>query len=146
MLYSRTMEATEVPTVALNVDLYTSGVQEEQFRRRLATLLVAALRERGMEQRYLASQVGVTPTTVSRWLTGRFSPKGYELHRIAEALGLDADLILFPPPTQLEAVRTQRRGPIPEDEAAIAEAEAARKRESAGERLHELKPPAASSK
>jgi transcriptional regulator with XRE-family HTH domain len=136
------MNATDVPSVAAFDGLYTSGVHEEQFRRRLASLLVAVIRERRIEQKDLAAEVGVTSATMSRWLTAKHAPKSYELHRIAEALGLSGDDLLFPSPTQTESLstRAKKSGPIPEDEAAIADAEAAMRRERAAQPPQELRP------
>lgn len=50
------------------------------------TPLAVALDELGIAKSTLAKAVGVTPATVSRWLSGKRNPSGPRLKRIAEVL------------------------------------------------------------
>ena len=51
--------------------------------------------ERGLTQLELANRAGVTPSTVYGWESGKYEPKGRQLRKIAEVLGVhmeDIDL------------------------------------------------------
>jgi len=49
---------------------------------------------RGLTQRQLAAQAGVTPEQVSRWLSGRYVPSTANLRQLASALQVSVDVLL----------------------------------------------------
>lgn len=62
----------------------------ETIPRRLANLL----RANGMAQAELAAEIGATPVTVSRYLTGQRSPRAPYIIRMARSLATTPDYIL----------------------------------------------------
>jgi transcriptional regulator with XRE-family HTH domain len=56
--------------------------------------LVDQLRQRGWRAVELARRLGVPSGTVSRWLSGERTPTARSCDRLAEILGVDADLVL----------------------------------------------------
>lgn len=66
------------------------------YRRRLGQNIAAFRTAFGEKQQELADYLGLEVETVGRWERGSREPKAYELHRIAERYGLDADWLLNP--------------------------------------------------
>lgn len=65
------------------------------YRRQSTTFgpwLLARLKDAGLTQGEFAERVGVSPTTVSRWVNGRV-PDGSFIDQIADVLVLDYDLV-----------------------------------------------------
>jgi len=56
--------------------------------------ILPLLEKRAMTQAKLAETVGVTATTMSRWISGSRVPKANHLLYMADALGVSADYIL----------------------------------------------------
>ena len=53
------------------------------------------LEERGISQKQLANTVGVTPATLSRWITGETEPPALDIiTSIAKSLNVSADYLL----------------------------------------------------
>lgn len=52
--------------------------------------IVEAYHRSGLTQEQLAGRVGVNRSTVSDWFTGKITPRGRNVARLREALGLDA--------------------------------------------------------
>ena len=50
--------------------------------------LAEKLKKLGLTQRKLAEQAGVSPATVSRWLSGEFEPDLANLRKINQVLGV----------------------------------------------------------
>lgn len=57
---------------------------------RFAEVVREALKRNKLTQRNLAEMIGVEPTTVSRWVTGRARPSPHNLIAIYRSLGIDA--------------------------------------------------------
>lgn len=53
-----------------------------------------AIQEKGLSQTYVARQLGVRNATVGDWVAGRFTPRGDNLRRLAEVLGMTTDDLL----------------------------------------------------
>jgi lambda repressor-like predicted transcriptional regulator len=63
---------------------------DQDFSERLA----AAMEDRGLDANALSMIAGVTPSTVQRWLTGKFKPRYASLKRIADTLDVSCDYLL----------------------------------------------------
>jgi transcriptional regulator with XRE-family HTH domain len=64
----------------------------------LGDILIAARKEQGLSQQEVASRLRIYPSAYGRWETDRF--RSASLERVvaaAQALDLDARLIVFPP-------------------------------------------------
>jgi len=54
-------------------------------------------RKRLLTQEELAAKVGVTFTTISNWETGEAPPRVRNIRKLAEALSVAPEQIIFPP-------------------------------------------------
>lgn len=61
----------------------------------MANRIEIALRNKGGNQSELARFVGVTPQAVQKWIAGESEPKGKNLARAAEFLGVSASYLQF---------------------------------------------------
>lgn len=57
-------------------------------------VLVTAMRRLGLSQREVAQRVGVSESTVGKWLHRQTLPSGQFLTRLAEVLGLKSDQLI----------------------------------------------------
>lgn len=71
----------------------------------IARNLQNLLNERGLEQKNLANAVGVSETTVSRWLNGEREPKGKIRKKVAEFFGINESELYV---STNEVIRTDR--------------------------------------
>lgn len=62
----------------------------EDFGKKLSFLL----KDKGLSQRELAKSIGVTETTISRYASGGRVPRGSEIKKIADVLGVSIDFLL----------------------------------------------------
>jgi transcriptional regulator with XRE-family HTH domain len=60
----------------------------------LGARIARAVREKGLTQTDVARTLGVRNATVGDWVAGRFAPRGDNLRRLAEVLGMTADELL----------------------------------------------------
>lgn len=74
----------------------TRGIADFQPKR-----LQQALETRSLTQGQLASLVGVSPATVSKWRSGDQSPESHKLERLATTLNLESDWFTRPLPAQV---------------------------------------------
>lgn len=56
----------------------------------LGARIARAVREKGLTQTDVARTLGVRNATVGDWVAGRFAPRGDNLRRLAEVLGMSA--------------------------------------------------------
>jgi transcriptional regulator with XRE-family HTH domain len=59
-----------------------------------ADRLKSVMEERNIDAYLLASITNVSPTTVQRWLDGKFEPRHKNLARIVDALDVSSDRLL----------------------------------------------------
>ena len=86
---SRIADAIEIPIEVLLGDL--SDLSEYQFGERLKTLRHA----NGMTLQDLSVMADVSHATISLWETGAAEPKASDVGRLAKALGISCDLLIF---------------------------------------------------
>ncbi len=60
----------------------------------LARFLHDALRQRNMSLRRFSQEVGISPSTLSRWLSGKQAPSPESCRKMAEALSLPPEQVL----------------------------------------------------
>lgn len=60
-----------------------------------AELLSKYMYDNRMTQQMLAERVGVTRQTIALWSTGKTLPKGKNLKRLADTIGVSESVILF---------------------------------------------------
>lgn len=74
-------------------------VDDEQadYQRRLGAAIVELRTYRGLSQATLASEIGRSEPTLSRWETGKSQPSTYDLMRLCQILEAPAELLVFPP-------------------------------------------------
>lgn len=56
--------------------------------------ILTLLKKRGMTQRELATEIGVTETSISRYISGQWVPKANIVVYMADALNTTTDYIL----------------------------------------------------
>ena len=66
----------------------------QEWRYAFGTRLFRARSAKGMSQRDLGKLVGVHHNTISTYEMGAHEPTAHVLHRICEALDVDADVLL----------------------------------------------------
>jgi transcriptional regulator with XRE-family HTH domain len=52
------------------------------------------MEDRGLDVNALSMLAGVSPSTIQRWLDGKYTPRFKSLKRVAEALGVSYDYLL----------------------------------------------------
>lgn len=57
------------------------------------TMFQKLIRTRGVKQKWLAQQVGVSEVTMSNWMRGTFKPTDENLQKVAEVLNMDFQLL-----------------------------------------------------
>ena len=67
--------------------------------------VAAEMDRQGRMWKWLAHEIGVTPTTMSRWLAGRWAPGKDHRAAIARALGRSESDLFARPGSALSAVR-----------------------------------------
>ena len=71
---------------------------ETDYQRRLGEVIVEVRVLRQMSQAELAVAIDRSEAALSRWETGKALPKAFDLRRIADALDMPAEWLLYPPP------------------------------------------------
>jgi transcriptional regulator with XRE-family HTH domain len=66
----------------------------DEFARAVGCRIRAFRKERGMTQEQLADKVGASRSLISCYENGKFSPNGFSLVRLADALGVRTDQLL----------------------------------------------------
>lgn len=51
------------------------------------------IQSRGVKQKWLAQQIGVSEVTMSNWMQGNYKPTEENLHKIAEVLNIKYELL-----------------------------------------------------
>ena len=69
--------------------------------KRVYNRIKAVLAEQGKTNLWLAAELGVNRTTVSKWCTNEVQPTMESLFRIADALNVDVRELLVPPNKKL---------------------------------------------
>lgn len=82
----------EVDVFAIGENVKASNGSEE--RRRFAISLSTLLASKGIGQKQLAEQVGMTEASISEYCTGKKDPKLTTIVRMAAALGVDCNRLL----------------------------------------------------
>lgn len=72
-----------------------SDGSEEDWRSRFRHCLFDTLDEKHMTQKELSERTGISTTMIVHYMKGRNSPNGYNLSRIADALGCGVDDLLY---------------------------------------------------
>ena len=67
------------------------------LRECFAEALGVLLRERGINQSEFAKKIGVTPTSVSRWMNGKEVPVSNTIDKIAEFFKIHPAFLFMPP-------------------------------------------------
>ncbi|MEB3212413.1 MAG: helix-turn-helix transcriptional regulator [Leptolyngbyaceae bacterium] len=67
------------------------------LRECFADALASLLRERGLTQSEFARKIGVTPTSVSRWMNAKEVPVSQTIDRIADFFGVHPAFLFLPP-------------------------------------------------
>lgn len=57
------------------------------------TVLQQLIQTRGVKQKWLAQQIGVSEVTISNWMRGNYKPTDENLKKIAEVLNMDLQLL-----------------------------------------------------
>jgi len=57
------------------------------------TMFQKLIRSRGVKQKWLAQQVGVSEVTMSHWMKGKHKPSKKNLQKIAEVLNIEYELL-----------------------------------------------------
>jgi transcriptional regulator with XRE-family HTH domain len=63
-------------------------------RREVSEAIQAKLRELGWKQNRLAKECGVSPSAVSRWLSGEREPGKEQIRKLVDVLGLSAEVLV----------------------------------------------------
>lgn len=72
-------------------------VTEDDYRARLGPTLVELRRRRAKSAAWLAEKINRSEAAISRWETGKVTPTAYDLYRVAEALDVPCELLIYPP-------------------------------------------------
>ena len=59
--------------------------------------------ERGWSQFELATRIGVTPSSIYNWESGRFEPRASQLRQLAQVFGVSMDAIDFEGPVEAKS-------------------------------------------
>lgn len=51
------------------------------------------IQSKGVKQKWLAQQIGVSEVTMSNWMQGNYKPTEENLHKIAEVLNIKYELL-----------------------------------------------------
>jgi transcriptional regulator with XRE-family HTH domain len=132
VLWSGVLDRPSVPAVP------TIRAEDRQFAMRLANVLRELRGAAGWTQEKAAEEVGTSVSSLSRWETGKFAPKGYDLGRLFRAyerFGAEREWFFDPPEVVVRNPIRDRlaelaRGATDEARADLA-AERARSRASA---------------
>ncbi len=57
------------------------------------TMLQKLIKTRGIKQKWLAQQIGVSEVTISNWMRGNHKPTEENLKKISEVLNMDLQLL-----------------------------------------------------
>lgn len=57
------------------------------------TMLQKLIQTRGIKQKWLAQQIGVSEVTISNWVRGNHKPTEENLKKISEVLNMDLQLL-----------------------------------------------------
>ena len=57
------------------------------------TMLQKLIQTRGIKQKWLAQQIGVSEVTISNWMRGNHIPTEENLKKISEVLNMDLQLL-----------------------------------------------------
>lgn len=57
------------------------------------TMLQKLIQTRGIKQKWLAQQIGVSEVTISNWMRGNHKPTEENLKKISEVLNMDLQLL-----------------------------------------------------
>lgn len=57
-------------------------------------MLKELIKSRGIKQKWLADQVGVTRLTISNWVNGKYIPKQEHVEKLAKVLNVDEQTII----------------------------------------------------
>lgn len=69
-----------------------SNVQNENSMNRLKVVLA----EKNMTNRWLASKIGKSENTISRWCSNKAQPSIFQLNEIARVLDVEVRSLLYP--------------------------------------------------
>lgn len=70
-------------------------IDDEEGKKNIAKNLSKILEERGMSQRALATATGDSPMRISHYVLGKTQPVATALSRIAEALGVSMESLVY---------------------------------------------------
>lgn len=70
-------------------------MSEQELTAIIAENIKAILEEKGMEQKDLAQAIGVSPSSVSRWISGEKMPRASSIDAICKALGCTRNDIIL---------------------------------------------------
>ena len=70
-----------------NADGIPEYMDEERWREAFKVRLYKKLYMTNMNQESLAKESGVSPVMISKYMSGKATPSGYTIHRLARALG-----------------------------------------------------------
>jgi len=57
------------------------------------TMFQKLIQTRGVKQKWLAQQIGVSEVTISNWMKGNYKPTEENLKKIADVLKMDLQLL-----------------------------------------------------
>lgn len=73
---------------------YQTVTSEPEWRKRFSTKMLYKLRESGVTQKDLAEMTGLSQAIITRYINGSSSPSGYNVLKIASALGCSASELI----------------------------------------------------
>jgi len=57
------------------------------------SMLKKLIQSKGVKQKWLAEQIGVSEVTMSNWMKGKFKPTEENLRKIGEVLNIEYELL-----------------------------------------------------
>lgn len=57
------------------------------------SMLQKLIQSKGVKQKWLAQQIGVSEVTISHWMNGKHKPSKDNLRKIAEVLNIEYELL-----------------------------------------------------
>ena len=78
----------------MNKNVTYEFIGEEEYRKKLGTLILEAREDKGITQRELANLIGVTNKSISKYENGLATPSSYVLNQICLNLDISYDSII----------------------------------------------------